>query len=181
MDDEATAVETPRPETWEKLKAAGWEAYREDHYAEAEKHFVAALQEAERFGEQDLRLATSLAHLAVFYDAQGKHAEAEPHCRRALGIRGKALELQHSDVAESLKDLAGLYHAQGKYALAEPLYQRALAMREKALGPEHPDVAQSLENYAALLRKTYRDAEAARLETRAKAIRATHAARNPLK
>ena len=89
--------------------------------------------------------------------------------------------MQHSDVAESLKDLAGLYHAQGKYALAEPLYQRALAMREKALGPEHPDVAQSLENYAALLRKTYRDAEAARLETRAKAIRATHAARNPLK
>ena len=80
-----------------------------------------------------------LNNLAVLYQAQGRYAEAEPLCKRALAINEKVLGPEHPDVATSLNILAVLYWAQGRYAEAEPLYKRALAINEKALGPEHPD------------------------------------------
>ncbi len=165
---------------WDTLNAAGIEAYQHGDYAEAEKQFGVALNEAEGFGPQDPRLGTSLNNLAVVYEDLGRYAEAEPLYNRALAIREKALGPDHPRVATSLNNLALLYHAQGKYAEAEPLYKRALAIQEKALGPEHPDVATSLENYAALLRETGRSAEAAEMEARAKAIRDKHARDNPV-
>ncbi len=121
--------------------AAGIEAYQRGDYAEAEKQFRAALNEAEGFGPQDPRLARSLNNLAELYRVQGRYAEAEPLHKRALAIREKALGPEHPDVAQSLNNLALLYPAQGKYAEAEPLHKRALAIWEKALGPEHPNVA----------------------------------------
>ena len=164
---------------WEKSNAAGMKAYEEGRYAEAEKRWLAALEEAENFGPDDERLATSLNNLAALCRTQGKYAEAEPLYQRSLAIREKALGPEHPDVASSLNNLAGLYDNQGKHAEAEPLYQRALAIVEKALAPEHPDLATSLENYARLLRKIDRDAEAKKLESRAQAIRARHAGENP--
>ncbi len=96
--------------------------------------FLAALKEAEKFGEQDPRLATSLNNMAELYRIRGEYAEAELLIQRALAIREKALGPEHPYVAPSLNNLAALYRDQGKYAEAEPLYQRALAIREKALG-----------------------------------------------
>ncbi len=164
---------------WESYMAAGAEAYQQDNYPEAEKQWAAAVMEAEGFGPQDPRAATSLNNLAAVYHLQGKYAEAEPLYKRALAIWEKALGPEHPDVAQSLNNLALLYQDQGRYAEAEPLHKRALAIREKSLGPGHPLVAQSLENYAALLRKTGRSDEAARMEARAKAIRAKHSEQNP--
>ena len=82
------------------------------------------------------------------YQAQGRYAEAEPLCRRALAICEQALGPDHPDTATSLNNLAELLQAQGRYAEAEPLYRRALAIREQALGPDHPDTATSLNNLA---------------------------------
>ncbi len=57
---------TAAPETsWETSYAAGMEAYQQGRYAEAEKRWLAALEEAENFGPDDKRLATSLNNLAV--------------------------------------------------------------------------------------------------------------------
>ncbi len=164
---------------WEKANAAGMEAYQQGRYAEAEKRWLAALEEAENFGPDDQRLATSLNNLALLYQAQGKYAEAEPLYQRSLGIMEKVLGPEHPDVAASLNNLAELYRNQGRYAAAEPLYQRSLGIMEKALGPEHPDVATLLGKYAELLLKMNRDAEAEKMEARAKAIRAKHAQENP--
>ena len=166
---------------WEKYMKAGEEACQRAQYAEAEKQFLAALQEAEKFGPKDSRLATSLNNLALLYDAQGQYAQAEPLYRRALAIWEQALVPEHPSVAISLNNLALLYRAQRKYTEAELLFRRALAVWEKALGPEHPNVAMALENYAELLRKTNRAAEAAKMEARALAIRAKHAQKNPKK
>ncbi len=63
---------------WNTLNAAGIEAYQRGDYAEAEKQWSAALKEAEGFGPQDPRLATSLKDLAGLYHDQGRYAEAEP-------------------------------------------------------------------------------------------------------
>ena len=128
-------IDTFAPTTsWEMANAAGQEAYEQAHYAEAEEYLSAALKEAENFGPEDPRLATSLNNLAALYNLQGKYTEAEPLSKRSLAIREKALGPDHPDVATSLNNLAALYRAQGRYAEAEPLYQRALAIREKVLG-----------------------------------------------
>ena len=136
--------------SWEMSNAAGMQAYQQARYAKAEEAWLGALKEAESFGAQDPRLATSLNNLAVLYASQGKYAEAEPLHQRALAIREKTLGPEHKDVATGLTNLARLYASQGEYAEAAPLYRRALAIREKTLGSEHPDVATSLNNLARL-------------------------------
>ncbi|MFY9584464.1 MAG: tetratricopeptide repeat protein [Candidatus Acidiferrales bacterium] len=116
--------------------------------------------------------AAGLLNDAGFYlSERARYGEAEPLYQRALGIREKALGLEHPDVAIGLNNLAVLYHSQARYGEAEPLYRRALGIWEKALGPEHPSVATLLENHADLLRKMNRAPEADRLESRARAIR----------
>ena len=166
--------------SWETSNAAGMEAYQQGRYGEAEKSWLAALEEAENFGPDDQRLATSLNNLAALYQVQGKYAEAEPLYKRALAIWEKALGPEHPYVATSLNTLAALYRDQGNSAEAEPLDRRGLAIREKALGPEPPDGATSLGNYADLLRKTGRVSEATKMEARAKAIRAKQASDNQI-
>ena len=159
---------------WERLNADGQTAYQAGRYAEAGESLLAALQEAERFGEQDPRLGTSLNELALLYHAQGDYAQAQPLYQRALTIVENALGREHPDVVTSLNNLAELYREQGNYAEAKLLLQRSLAIRENAL-------ATALENYAALLRGADRETEAAKMEARARAIRAKYFRENPPK
>ncbi len=166
---------------WESNIAAGEKAFQQGRYADAAKLFLVALEQAEEFGLQDPRLATSLNNLAELYRVQGKYAETEPLYKWSLAIREKVLGPEHPDVGESLNNLALLYQTQGKYDEAEPLYKRSLSIWKMALGPEHPHVATSLENYAALLRKMNREPEAVEMEALAKAIRAKHARENQTK
>ena len=62
---------------WQRYMEAAGEAYQQGNYVEAEKQSLAAVQEAEKFGPDDLRLAQSLNNLAVLYRDQGRYAEAE--------------------------------------------------------------------------------------------------------
>ncbi len=102
---------------WEKSIAAGMEAYQQARYGEAERQFKAALREAENFGEQDPRFATSLNNLAELYRAQGNYTEAEPLYKRSLAIIEKVLGPEHPNVATSLNNLALLYDTQGANTL----------------------------------------------------------------
>jgi tetratricopeptide (TPR) repeat protein len=88
-----------RDTLWEKYNNAGIEAFEQDHYAEAEASFLAALRKAERFGSQDLRLAKSLHNLANAYYKQGNCAEAEPLYERALAIAEQTIGIEHPDIA----------------------------------------------------------------------------------
>ncbi len=96
---------------WETYTDAGDKAYPQGNYPEAEKQWSAALKEAEEFGPEDPRLATSLNNLALLYGARGRYAEAEPLYQRALAISEKALGPEHPHVAASLNNLALLYGA----------------------------------------------------------------------
>jgi len=148
---------------WQKCVHEGRRAHRQAHYAEAEKHFNAALQEAESFGPLDPRLPVSLNDLGEFNQAQGKLTEAEKLLRTALAIRQQVLGPEHPTVAESLNNFAALRAAQGNYAEAEPLYRWALEVEEKALGQADPSVAATLNNLALLCKALgrYGDAELA--------------------
>ena len=166
---------------WEKVSNAGMKAFQEGRYSKAEKHLTAALEEAEKFGEQDPRLATSLDNLAFLFHNQRIYGEAEPLLQRSLAIREKSLGPDHPDVARSLYRLAQFYWVENKFNDAEPLVQRSLAIVEKDLGLDHPRVAELLDHYADLLRKMDRDAEAEKMEARAKAIRAKQPQETPPK
>src|SRR5438552_7673648 len=120
---------------WEIDNQAGTQLYEQGHYAEAERHFLAALQEVEKFGQHDTRLAIVLNNLANLYHTQGRYAETEPLYQRALAIREEILGPHHPIVAQSLNNLAALYRDQGHYAAAEPLFLRSLALKEKTLAP----------------------------------------------
>ena len=163
---------------WEKSMQGGWKALRKERYGEAQKKFLAAVNEAEKFEPQDPRLARTartLTFLAQIYRRQANYDQAQPLFERALAIRERALGTKHPDVAISLNNLAVFYGEEGQYAEAEPLFRRALAIQEKTLGPEHPHVAKTLENCAALLRKLGREDEAQEMEARVQSIRAKHA------
>ncbi len=92
---------------------------------------MAALKEAEKFGDQDPRLATSLNNLAELYRAQGKYEQAEPLYQRALAIAEKVLGPEHSQVATVLENCAALLHKLNRDAEAERMEARAKAIRGK--------------------------------------------------
>ncbi len=118
-------------EQWQSHMDAGVQAYRQGNYPEAEKQFGAALKEAEGFGPQDPRLATTLKNLAVLYRVQGRYAAAGPIYKRALAIFEKALGPEHPRVATSLENYAALLRKTGRDDEAVQLEARAKAIRAK--------------------------------------------------
>ncbi len=116
---------------WESYMAAGVKAYQQSNYPEAEKQWVAALKEAEGFGPQDPRLATSLNDLGEVYRLQGKYAEAEPLYKRSLAIYEKALGPEHPNVATSLENYAALLRKTGRSDEATEMEARAKAIWAK--------------------------------------------------
>ena len=118
---------------WETRMAGAVKAYQEDLYKDAERALLAALKEAEHFGPEDPRLATSLNNLGVLYKTQGKYKEAESFYKRSLSIDEKVLGADHPDVTTGLNNLALFYKAQERFAEATPLLERSTAINDKAL------------------------------------------------
>lgn len=112
---------------WRSHKHAGKKAFQAGDYAEAEKHFSAALKHIDALGTGNTRAAATLNNLALVYKKQGKYGKAEICFRRALRIYESAMP-EHVHVASVLTNLAGLYHAQGKRKDAAPLIKRAKAI-----------------------------------------------------
>ncbi|HNM52473.1 MAG TPA: tetratricopeptide repeat protein, partial [Candidatus Obscuribacter sp.] len=127
--------------TWSQDLEVGSMAYRQGKYAVAELAFSEALTKAEKFGAEDVRVATTLNNLALVCETQGKYVEAEPLYKRALAIYEKVRGAEHPDLATAMNNLALVYEAQGKYTEAEPIFQQALTIQKKCFGAEHASVA----------------------------------------
>jgi tetratricopeptide (TPR) repeat protein len=118
---------------WRSHKSAGKKAFQAGDYAEAEKHFSAALKHIDALGSGNTRAAATLNNLALVYKKQGKYGKAEICLRRALRIYESVMP-KHVHVASVLTNLAGLYHTQGKRADAAPLIKRAKAIIDAGVG-----------------------------------------------
>ena len=114
---------------WQDRLDSGKKAFEKGDYAEAQKQFLAALQEAEAFGPQALRLAAALNNLAALYHAQGKYAEAKPLYRQALTILEESLGPEHPLVARLLNNYAALLRQTNREAEAAKLEVRSEAIR----------------------------------------------------
>lgn len=112
--------------TWQQLNDEGETKYEQGDLKAAEDSFRQALQQAEKFPADDLRLARTLNNMGVILDRADKFAESEPMLVKALKIRRAKLPKNDPAIADTLNNLANLYKAQKKYAQAEPLYKQAL-------------------------------------------------------
>src|SRR5262245_16247697 len=77
---------------WKGNMEAEGKAFSEGRYLEAVTYAQAAVKDAEAFGAQDSRLATSLHNAGELYTRLERYDEAERFLQRALSIREKVLE-----------------------------------------------------------------------------------------
>jgi serine/threonine-protein kinase len=153
---------------WKGNMEAERKAFREGRYLEAVNYAQAAVKDAEAFGAQDPRLATSLHNAGELYTRLERYDEAERFLQRALSIREKTLE--NAETARTICALARLNQGRGIKDKAERLYRQSLAIREKVLGRDHADVAESLSGLAGVLSLKKID-EAERLARRSLSVR----------
>lgn len=159
-------------ESWKKLVEEANDSYGRGKVPEAEVKLLAALEEAENFGEDDARLALTLNNLAAIYHEQGKYTMAEPHYKRALDIRIRLHGETHPDIAVNHHNLAVLYSARRMYPMAENHYKLALQMKEELHGKDSAELLNTLQYYAQLMKVQNRLVERQMIESRAKTIAA---------
>jgi len=129
---------------WNAWRQGGLQALQDGRLADAERLLSAALEQAEKFGPDDLRVADAANDLAVVYANAGKPVEAELLFNRALMIGEKGLGPDHPGVGATVQNLGILYATMERYREAEPLLKRSLAINLKEFGGKHLRTALSL-------------------------------------
>jgi tetratricopeptide (TPR) repeat protein len=105
-------VRIPEKE-WLASCGAGTEALDLGRFSEAERHFLAAVEESRAFGERDRRLAHSQFLLAQALVGQARQAEALRLLESSIAIFKKALGPDHATSARVLEYYTRLRSATG--------------------------------------------------------------------
>ena len=150
-------------EEWKSKFNEALKAQQENKYELAEHTWYVAVEEAEIFGPQDVRLAKTLDKLTEFLLYRGKLEEASKHGYRCLSIYEGALGENADELASILANLAMLAKINNNMPEAEKLYRRALAVNSRVLGPSEPKVKQLLTEFANVLDQLGRGDEADQL------------------
>ena len=119
---------TPGPPVEKKIPPS-------DSYQEVESQLLATVRAAEKLGEGNPLLLSSLYSLATFYQQQGEFDKAEIQYKRALAIKEKQNGPQHPDVAIILKKYAELLRLAHRDKEADQLSLRAQAIMAKHSPP----------------------------------------------
>ncbi len=131
---------------WETIMQAGKSAADSENYPAAKVEYAKALQESEKFGSNDWRVAKTLDELGLVHLELAEYDEAKPLIERALRIFESAKEMgpkqtevsRAIDVSRALIHLAEILSKEKNLANAEKCYQRALVIRKATLGETHP-------------------------------------------
>jgi tetratricopeptide (TPR) repeat protein len=142
-----TTVEEDR---WRLQQDTATAALQQGRYSEAASLFPEAVQQAQRLGTEDVRLAESLNGMAQVYRYQQNYTAAEPRARQSLAILERALGPSHTGVIPSLVHIAGITAATGRYTEAEQVYRRIVSLRWGAPGGR-VGADEVLENFAEVL------------------------------
>jgi tetratricopeptide (TPR) repeat protein len=121
-----------QPSRWEALTEIARRCVAEKQFDKAEEAFLAALREAEQFGDTDQRVAATLNALARVYHRRSKFFPAAALLHRLLGIKERELGEQHPELAGILTNLAEMYSRLGDSRQELELRERALAIRTNA-------------------------------------------------
>ena len=131
------------------------------HCDEAENLLHEEIEQAERIGSLNPRLARSLNELGVLYAKQHKYEQAEPMFQRSLGVCVAARGSDHPDVAVILKNIGILKASQSEYVEADLLLKQSLLLTKRVLGHEHPTAAGTMRTIAVFqaIQGRYQEAE----------------------
>ena len=105
------------------------------------------------------------------YDRIGKYIQAEGFHKKALMIRKKIFDEDHTDVASSYNNLAAVYSSLGEYNQAKELQEKALLIWKKINGEDHVDVATGYHNLASVYSSLEKYNQAKELNEKALMIR----------
>lgn len=148
---------------WKTWRDAGIQAWQEGRLGIAEHLLIAAMEQAEKFGPEDARVADTTNDLAIVYASAGKIMEAELLFRRSLAIGVKRFGPEHPSVGATMHNLGILYAMEQKYFAAEPLLKSSLAINLKQFGFTHTRTAQTLRTLSSLYAIQGQMAQAERL------------------
>jgi len=155
---------------WNTWRQGGLQALHEGRLGDAERLLTAALEQAEKYGLEDLRVADAANDLAVVYANSGRPLEAELLFNRALSIGEKGLGADHPGVGATIQNLGILYATQERYREAEPLLKRSLAINLKEYGGKHVRTALSIKTLSSFYAIQGQMGEAERLIQKSLAI-----------
>jgi tetratricopeptide (TPR) repeat protein len=154
---------------WDALTEIARRCVAEKQFDKAEEAFLAALREAEQFGDGDSRVAATLNALARVYHRRSKFFPAAALLHRLLGIKEREHGEQHPELAGILSNLAEMYARLGDTRQELELRSRALDIR-KASGETEGGALEGLRARIAELQEKLNEetsrTEAARTSTR---------------
>jgi tetratricopeptide (TPR) repeat protein len=122
---------------WEAAMDRADAAAANKDYTGAERHYRAALKEAESLGDQS-KIAETLDNLATLIMTEvangapeARYAEAEPLLLRMLAIHERTAGPKSGAVQNDLELLVALYRLQKRFSEADAMRQRRLAISKE--------------------------------------------------
>jgi Flp pilus assembly protein TadD len=125
-----TAVTAAGQATFGTLAAQGDLAFSHGKFADAEKSYVEALKQPRETPEATSREAAILNSLAIIYSLEGRYAESESLCLRAVTMVETTSGKADPVLASILSALGSVNLHLGKYSKAGQYIQRAIALRK---------------------------------------------------
>lgn len=126
---------------WLDHKKDAEDAWKNEDYGEAVRHWVSAIKIAENYGKEDGRFVTCLDGLGKAHYLKGDYPRAEKLYRQALTVRDRNLPSGHKDIATSAVNLAASLFYLKKYEESEKLFRKALTIRKQSCGEKSNEVA----------------------------------------
>ena len=157
-------------DNWDASEENAEKAFIAGNYDDADRLWKLALVEAEKNGQDDLKVASTLNQMTHLFIKQKRYNEAYTSLKRALAIRTKVLGQNNILTAETMGNLALVDQKLGADFESEKLYQSVLEIKEKKLGDTSPSVATTKTNLANLYAEMSRCSEAKSLYLEALAI-----------
>ncbi|KAI3668872.1 hypothetical protein L6452_40088 [Arctium lappa] len=143
--DDGSVVSNIHTSKWRVFTDNGRDLFLQGKLEDAERLFVAALQEAkEGFGERDPHVASACNNLAELYRVKKAFDKAEPLYLEAINILEESYGHEDIRVGAALHNLGQFYLLQKKLDGAHACYKRALKIKRQVLGEGHADYAETM-------------------------------------
>jgi tetratricopeptide (TPR) repeat protein len=161
------AIRTALGQTYQGLDLFETHGTAESYKNSARKHLEAALALREAtLGEDAPQTRESLDALIELLSDQGRHAEAEPLCRKMLECSKRALGEDDPATFDAMFRLADTLSSDGRTEEAEQLARETLELRRRHLGEDDSATISSMQQVAGLALKRGETAEAETLYRR---------------
>nr|GLL18969.1 kinesin light chain 3 [Ipomoea trifida] len=133
---------------WRVFTDSGRDLFLQGKLEDAEKLFLAAIQEAkEGFGDRDSHVASACNNLAELYRVKKELDKAEPLYLEAISILEESFGHDDIRVGAALHNLGQFYLVQQNLEQARVCYE----IKRRVLGEAHPDYADTMYHLGTVL------------------------------